>query len=74
MTTVPYFQLNHDGDDWTDEMSTDVLVEMFDFGEYTEQDLDKLLAVMAVGDELALKCSYLNDPGHVWTNLLRRVS
>lgn len=58
----------------TEEMTTDVLIELFDFGEYTEETLDLMLSDLAVGEVRDIVCCYLNDEENQWVHTIRRRS
>lgn len=68
----PYFVIMSHPD--MDPCSTDVLVDLFDFGLHSEQDLDDLTANMVVGEERRISCSTTGEDDDYWTIPLRRVS
>jgi hypothetical protein len=73
---VPYFQVlvDSDSDVWSDEcMSTDVLVEQFDFAEHTEAQLDKVVGDAKPGQEFAFICHYYEDDAASWVQTIRCV-
>ena len=72
--TVPYFQLLLPEGEWSEEMSTDVLVEMFDFAEHTEADLDKVTKGCKIGQEYALICHYYEDDDASFIQTIKRSS
>lgn len=75
---VPYFVVIDPLDNGTetcDPMSTDVLVEQFDFGCHTESDLDIMLGGCSLGGTRDVRCSengYDDEPQ--WTITVKRVS
>lgn len=56
-----------------DPCTTDILIELFDFGSYTEKDLDLATHGMQVGDTRKITCS-IDYEETIWYITLRRIS
>ncbi len=68
---IPTYSYEYSLGEWTEPMTTDVLVEQFDFGDLTEKELAKLLKPLVVERECVVVAT---SGGFGWNMKIRRIS